>query len=543
MLASALVGAPAAGAAGTGEFCGPGWQRVTIPGVYAFNRLHDLDGAADDLWAVGATFGGAKPQVPLVERWDGSSWAASTLDPSTSGSVLLAVARLGPSNVWAVGHGLDGRSTRRGLAEHWTGSGWTQTTLPALADVTLSGVDGSSATDVWAVGSVGAPERTLALHWNGSTWTRFATPSPGDDAALLDVTSVSTTDAWAVGTRQDVSGGVHAPVVLHWNGSSWSAVSEPSGVTGDLDAAATAPDGDLWAAGGGFSEDPTAGIVAHRQGGTWSTTTSTGPASWSAVAPLSDTDVWVGGDDGFTPWSSHWDGSAWRIVGEPVARDSRSSLSAGLLATSPDEIWTVGSATYPPGSISGLREGPTAMRLCPLDVTDSGISKPSSRASQGTGTLWRFPASNHGSRDVTEALGLGQGGAPLFTTGPRPPGTTGTFRLEHAGTFAVLDTASGRTAELTVPTEALPKKAALGTSFTVYTSALSTLPTYLGTDIRYRKPGSEFWYRLVSGTRNGATSFDPGVMGVYTIQARLRNRNTGAVSGWSPFAMINVVAP
>jgi hypothetical protein len=542
VLTSALVTAPTAGAAGTGEFCGPGWQRVTIPGMYSYNRLHDLDGTTADLWAVGSTHGGAKPVLPLVERWDGDSWAASTLQTSVARSELLGVARLGPTNVWAVGGDTDTGTNRDPLAMHWTGSSWTQSSLPALSGATLFGVDGSSATDVWAVGSVGDPGRTLALHWNGTAWARFATPSPGDNAVLLDVTAVSATDAWAVGTRQDVAGGASRPVVLHWGGSTWTTVSEPAGVTGELDAAATAPDGDLWAAGGGFSADPSAGIVAHRQGGAWNTSTSN-DASWSAVAPLSDTDVWVGGDDGLAPWSSHWDGSAWRSIAEPSARASQTTLSAGLVAPTADEIWTVGSAQYPAGSISGYREAPTAMRLCPLDVTDSAISKPSSRVFQGSGTLWRFPAANHGSRDVTEAIGLGQGGEPLFTTGPRPAGTTGTFRLDHAGTFQVRDTSSGHVSELTVPTEALPKKAPLGTSFTVYTSALATLPSYLGTDIRYRKPGSEFWYRLVSGTQHGTTQFAPNATGVYTLQARLRNRTTGAVSGWSPFAMINVVAP
>jgi hypothetical protein len=534
---------PPAGAAGTGEFCGPGWQRVTIPGVRSHNRLRDLDGTTGDLWAVGSTFGGAKPSIPLVERWDGDSWSASTPTSSVARAQLRGVARLGPTNVWAVGGDTDTGANRDPLAMHWTGSSWTQTSLPALSGATLFGVDGSSAADVWAVGSVGDPARTLALHWNGTAWTRFTTPSPGDDAVLLDVTAVSGTDAWAVGTHQDVAGAVGAPMILHWGGSAWTIVSEPSGATGALDAAATAPDGDVWTAGGGGSADPTAGIVAHRQGGAWSTTTSALPASWSAVAPLSDTDAWVGGDDGRAPWSSHWDGSTWRTIVEPSARDAETTRSAGLVAPSADEIWTVGSAQYPAASISGYREGPTAMRLCPLDVTDSAISKPSSRVFQGSGTLWRFPASNHGSRDVTEALGLGQGGAPLFTTGARPPGTTGTFRVDHAGTFAVRDTTSGHVSELTVPTEALPKKAPLGTSFTVYTSAMATLPSYLGTDIRYRKPGSEFWYRLVSGTQRGATRFSPNATGVYTLQARLRNRTTGAVSGWSPFAMINVVAP
>src|SRR5215210_1079651 len=133
-------------AAGTGEFCGPGWQRVTIPGVYPVNRLHDLDGVAADLWAVGTTFGGAKPQVPLVERWDGSSWSASILQPSTTASELNGVARLGSADVWAVGRGQGGGATRA-LAMHWRGASWTQTSMPALpSSPVLSAVDGSSST-------------------------------------------------------------------------------------------------------------------------------------------------------------------------------------------------------------------------------------------------------------------------------------------------------------------------------------------------------------------------------------------------------------
>ena len=65
----------------------------------------------------------------------------------------------------------------------------------------------------------------------------------------------------------------------------------------------------------------------------------------------------------------------------------------------------------------------------------------------------------------------------------------------------------------------------------------------LGSDIRYRKPGSEFWYRLVKATGKGSTTFTPAQIGVFTLQARLRNKATGVASGWSPFATINVTAP
>jgi hypothetical protein len=317
-------------------------------------------------------------------------------------------------------------------------------------------------------------------------------------------------------------------------------VARPTDTSGaSFEGADTAPDGDLWAAGGTWAGSPD-GLLAHREAGSWTTSRSQS-AVWNDVTALGDADVWTAGDGVAHGWSGHWDGSRSLDLAVPPARGpNASSQITGVEAVSPDLIWLVGTSTVPNGQAVKPGSTPMVMRLCPLDVTDAGISKATSRAFQGTGTLWRFPASNHGDHDVTEALGLGAGRAPLFGTGARAPGTTGTFRLDHAGTFAVVDTSTGHTSELTVPTEALPKKAALGTAFTIYTSSLATLPSPLGTDIRYRKPGSEFWYRLVSGTTNGATSFTPGQTGVFTIQARLKNKVTGVASEWSPFAMVNV---
>jgi hypothetical protein len=533
-------------AAGSGAFCGPGWQRTTAPAVHSRTMLRDLDGVADDLWAVGTTFGRRDPQEPVIERWDGSGWTVVPAPSSLSGAQLLGVHRVGAAEAWAVGSGFDGFVTR-GLALRWDGSVWSQVTVPTPGPSDeLASVDGSGPDDVWAVGGSGAAsDSPLILHWNGDRWSKVPAPTTGNDSALLDVSVVSPTDAWAVGARP-TSNGSGVPLVLHWNGTAWSAVTRPSDTSGAfLDDADTAPDDDLWAAGGAWTwpVDPANGLVAHRSTGTWTSTRSS-RAQWYGVAALGDDDVWTVGDSVQHGWSSHWDGSSWSDLAVPPARGPKAfSEIAAIESVAPDTLWLVGTASIPTGQTVKSGATPLAMRLCPLDVTDAGMSKASSRVSQGSGTLWRFPSSNHGSHDVTEALGLGPSREPLFATGSRPPGATGTFRLDHAGTFPVVDGSTGHTAGLTVPTEALPKKADLGTSFTVYTSALAELPSYLGTDIRYRKPGSEFWYRLVSGTRNGATPFTPEGTGVYTIQARLRNRTTGLVSGWSPFATINVTPP
>ncbi|MBI5480726.1 MAG: hypothetical protein HY906_17845, partial [Deltaproteobacteria bacterium] len=79
----------------------------------------------------------------------------------------------------------------------------------------LSGVWGSSATDVFAVGEWGT-----ILHYNGSAWSPMAS---GTTRWLYGVWGSSATDVFAVG-----SGGT----ILHYNGSAWSPMT--SGTTQNL---------------------------------------------------------------------------------------------------------------------------------------------------------------------------------------------------------------------------------------------------------------------------------------------------------------------
>jgi hypothetical protein len=104
----------------------------------------------------------------------------------------------------------------------------------ALQDVTVV-----SPTDVWAVGSWwDAEEHAFAIHWTGTTWDSSATPKPdprpsNDQYALNGVDAVSATDVWAVGrswTPSDVS--VTSAFVVHYNGSVWSEIATPPTTTG-----------------------------------------------------------------------------------------------------------------------------------------------------------------------------------------------------------------------------------------------------------------------------------------------------------------------
>ncbi len=541
-LATAVM--PPATAAGSGEFCGPGWQRVSTPAVQQHSTLADLAGDADDLWAVGEHHRRNRGEHAFAIHWDGQSWSkTATVDRTGAAATRLeGVAALTHDDVWAVGIATFTTTGDHFFTEHWNGSSWSAVPTPDVGESgqRLYAVDGVAADDVWAVGTRGSGSaRTAVLHWDGDTWSVVPSPSSATKPNYLTaVDAVSATEAWAFGVTG--VGDDAVALVLRWNGTSWSKVAAATDApqfTWFTDGA-VAPDGDVWTAGGApwrSSTTPEA-VLQHREGGTWTTHASPGEP-WLGVSPVSDSDVWLAGYSA----TAHWNGSSTtRLDVPPVRGDVVPSMPlTAVEAIGRDQVWVVGGSEGPTGTTTI----PVTMRLCPLSVTDDGIDKESSRVSQGSGTIWRFPAANDSAHDVTDALDLGASSTPLFGTGRRTPGSTGTFTLNHAGTFPVVDTATGHTSELTVPTEAIPKVAPLGTTFTVYTAAsTSSLGSFLGSDVRYRKPGSEFWYRLASGTRSAQTAFTPDQKGTYTFQARLRNRTTGVVSGWSPFATVKVTA-
>jgi len=79
--------------------------------------------------------------------------------------------------------------------------GWRIVSSPALPGGELIGVSALGPGEAWAVGSqetngVFAP---LALHWNGSRWSSVPISGPTDFNQLRAVSSVSASDAWAVG--------------------------------------------------------------------------------------------------------------------------------------------------------------------------------------------------------------------------------------------------------------------------------------------------------------------------------------------------------
>jgi len=204
-----------------------------------------------------------------------------------------------------------------------------------------------------------------------SGFVAMTTPQPdlaaaqAQEAALSDqgfagwqgaaVAAESATDAWAVGSFNDLHGRVR-PAIEHYVGTSWHYVRQPDVPTGSFLTAVTAlASNDAWAVGGRYAPEisPYAIriFIEHWDGALWRVTQGIDTVSGhdgahlDAVYGTGPDDVWVGGAScsiaAETPCAAlfeHWDGQAWSVVPAPAGISRVTRLSADT----PADAWAVG---------------------------------------------------------------------------------------------------------------------------------------------------------------------------------------------------------
>jgi hypothetical protein len=228
------------------------------------------------------------------------------------------------SDVWAAG--------LSATVLHYDGTRWSQiSTSPTISSTTdLSAVWASSADDVWVTSFSG---NIFHYSLSGGTWVSLF--STTGSTSLADVNGTSSGDVWAVGT-----GGV----VVHWNGTAWSALAAGIPATQDLNAVRPISATNAWA----FGAD---GNIYQYNGTTWSLKASPVPATDSLFFP------WViGAGDIYAPVAHftggtpvfdsagivHFDGSGWSALTLPAAAAAQGLF--GIWASSATDVWGVGGA-------------------------------------------------------------------------------------------------------------------------------------------------------------------------------------------------------
>ena len=269
---------------------GTSWSIVSSPRPAVDSELRDVDASsASNAWAVGFTSGTS--MAALLQRWNGTSW---TTVPGPSGSgILLGVKTLSTSDAWAVGS----RSTVGSfdsMAARWNGTSWTPVATPipdSQLGSQLNAIDGTSSSNLWAVGQAGGGDyqvsQPIILRWNGSTWSPVATP-PAIDATLEGVVALASNDVWAVGREFNRDLLWHVPWVLHWNGQSWTKVAAPAVLGAGLSAVTALSPTRVYAVGGS--------VVLRWNGSSWTRESipSSAGALWDAAA-LGPSTVWAAG--------------------------------------------------------------------------------------------------------------------------------------------------------------------------------------------------------------------------------------------------------
>jgi hypothetical protein len=169
------------------------------------------------------------PAVPLVERWDGSSWSIQQSpdpgDQATLQSVSCSTARA----CTAVGFFYPSDYQQQ-VVERWDGTGWSVETTrnPAgSTDTSLAGVSCTAPTQCTGVGDYytrAGNSLALVEGWGGAKWS--TEPTLSRNGSLTSVSCASASACVAIGSHQNASG-YPLPLVERWHGQRWSIQTTP----------------------------------------------------------------------------------------------------------------------------------------------------------------------------------------------------------------------------------------------------------------------------------------------------------------------------
>lgn len=228
------------------------------------------------LWAAGYLRPERGVMRPYIGRLEGSRWSERRIeDPPGIRAAISGIAAKGAQRAWAVGTYLD-RGRTRAYALRWDGSRWERRD-PVLSarESGLAAVASTRAGSTWAVGWASRPsgrKRPLVLRAGPDAWEQVATPKvPAGSAVLTDVVFRRDTDGWASGYLIREGSSQHQPLLLHWDGTAWTATVIPwaEGASAVPRSIAIGDDGAVWMAGTQLLPDvgDAQAFVAHAPAG------------------------------------------------------------------------------------------------------------------------------------------------------------------------------------------------------------------------------------------------------------------------------------
>jgi hypothetical protein len=286
-------------------------------------------------------------ESPLIESWNGTTWAVMSTPTSPSVYGLNAVDCLSTTFCMAVGNFVTAGSGTE-LAEVWNGSAWSIVDAPGvgsevetnLTSVSCTSTTFCAAVGIWGPG--GASTESVMDIWNGTSW-RLASPTAGVSnnlvAGLQSVSCTSSTFCLGVGdvsaTYPAQGGLVYVASVVIWNGTNWS-VAPGGGPSESLFGVSCLSSTSCIGVGQAYSTPP---VISNWNGSSWSEVT---PPSTGSTYMLS---------------SVSCQGASCVAVGESVNSESETTSSyQPIVLTDSNGSWSVapGIPSVPGGHINGL---------------------------------------------------------------------------------------------------------------------------------------------------------------------------------------------
>lgn len=219
-----------------------------------------------------------------------------------------------------------------------------------------------SATDAWAVGSLshdGSTYETWIQHWDGERWDCVGSHSgTGLQNSLHGVATVAPDDVWAVGAAQAADDNAAHTLIEHWDGSRWAVLPSPAPTrVSELRGVTVVAANDLWAVG----SSARGALTLHYDGARWrqvdAAPRSPSSSTLRDVTALAPDDVWAVGSAGkgaaTTPIAQRWDGKRWSSYDVPAPAGSHLVSVSG---TASDDVWAVGVTTTASGGARTLTE-------------------------------------------------------------------------------------------------------------------------------------------------------------------------------------------
>lgn len=233
------------------------------------------------VWAVGT--GGR-----VLRRRPEGTWGVVTgANAPTAAQTIYGVWGTSAEDVWMVGS--------KGARWHYVAGTWTVTTDGFAQD--LYAIWGSDANNLWAVGGLGT-----FIKYDGTSWSAptNSTCSPSD--LLAGVWGTQGGTVWAVGRSQSS--------ICAWTGTTTRSES-CDGYSGGFSAVFGGSASEVWAAGNSTS-------VCHRKDGVWRVYSPSGSGQYRGIWGTSATDLWFASQTKADHWDGAWSAAVFTVPIVPI---------------------------------------------------------------------------------------------------------------------------------------------------------------------------------------------------------------------------------